>query len=115
MVEHPEVFDHVGLLFNEPPGTRRVALHLVIRRLEFEMGATPRAEPHHQIVALPDQGKQQWISFLFEAAVWRSQAAARGLAVTQNWLCASSGLSRPPGSRSAPAIAVIRCTMSIIG
>jgi hypothetical protein len=21
MAEHPEVFDHIGLLFNEPPGT----------------------------------------------------------------------------------------------
>jgi len=31
VAEHPEVFDHVGLLVNEPPGTGRVALHLVIR------------------------------------------------------------------------------------
>ncbi len=31
VVEHPEVFDHVGLLVNEPPGFHRSALHLVIR------------------------------------------------------------------------------------
>ena len=31
--EHPLVFDHVGLLANEPLGTGRVALHLVVRRL----------------------------------------------------------------------------------
>jgi hypothetical protein len=24
VVEHPEVFDHVGLLVNEPPGTARL-------------------------------------------------------------------------------------------
>jgi hypothetical protein len=33
VAEHLEVFDHVGLLFNEPPGIHRAALHLVIRRL----------------------------------------------------------------------------------
>lgn len=30
--EHPEVFDHVGLLFNEPSGRNRIAPHLIIRR-----------------------------------------------------------------------------------
>jgi hypothetical protein len=29
----PEVFDHVGLLVNGAPGTDRVTLHLVFRRL----------------------------------------------------------------------------------
>ena len=33
VAEHPGVLDHVGLLFNEPPGTRPVALHLVIRQI----------------------------------------------------------------------------------
>src|ERR1700730_5888576 len=32
VAERPEAFDHVGLLVNGPPDTRRVALHLVIRR-----------------------------------------------------------------------------------
>jgi hypothetical protein len=31
VAEYPQVFDHVGLLANEPPGTAQVALHLVIR------------------------------------------------------------------------------------
>jgi hypothetical protein len=35
VAEHPEVFDHVGLLFNEPPGTGRAALYIVIRRFEL--------------------------------------------------------------------------------
>jgi hypothetical protein len=30
-VEHPEVFHHIGLLFNGPPGAGQVALYLVIR------------------------------------------------------------------------------------
>ena len=34
LAEHPEVFNQVGLLFNEPPDTRRVALYLVIRDCE---------------------------------------------------------------------------------
>jgi hypothetical protein len=44
VVKHPEVFDHVGLLVNKPPGTSRVALHLVFRRLRFktEIGANLR-------------------------------------------------------------------------
>jgi hypothetical protein len=33
VAEHPEVFGHVGLLFNEPPSLGRVAIYLVIRRL----------------------------------------------------------------------------------
>ena len=33
VAEHPEVFDHAGLLVNGPPGRSRVALHLVARRL----------------------------------------------------------------------------------
>jgi hypothetical protein len=38
VVDHPQVFHHVGLLINEPPGaglnqTNRIALYLVIRRL----------------------------------------------------------------------------------
>jgi hypothetical protein len=33
VAEHPEVFRHVGLLTNKPPGNGRVALYLVIRRL----------------------------------------------------------------------------------
>jgi hypothetical protein len=31
VVAHPLVFDHVGLLTDEPPGTARAALHLVFR------------------------------------------------------------------------------------
>ena len=31
VAEHREVFNHVGLLFNEPPGTGRAALYIVIR------------------------------------------------------------------------------------
>src|SRR4029453_11497815 len=37
VAEHPEVFDHVGLLVNKPPGTGRGALQLVVRRLLPEM------------------------------------------------------------------------------
>jgi len=33
VAEHPEVFDHVGLPVNEPPGQSRIALHLVIRQI----------------------------------------------------------------------------------
>ena len=33
VVEHLEVFRHVGLLTNEPPGTGRVAFYLVVRRI----------------------------------------------------------------------------------
>src|ERR1017187_169630 len=32
VAEHPEVFDHVGLLVNEPSSLRWGALHLVIRQ-----------------------------------------------------------------------------------
>jgi hypothetical protein len=32
VVEHPEVFHHVGLLINAPTGTCRFALYQVIRR-----------------------------------------------------------------------------------
>jgi len=35
VAEHPQVFDHVGLLVNGPAGTSRVALHLVIRPLHL--------------------------------------------------------------------------------
>jgi hypothetical protein len=31
VAKHPKVFDHVGLLFDEPAGFRRIALHLVVR------------------------------------------------------------------------------------
>src|SRR5690348_606644 len=31
VMEHPQVFDHVGLLVNEPPRHSRVALRLVFR------------------------------------------------------------------------------------
>ena len=34
MAKHREVFDHAGLLFNTPPGIRRVAFRLVIRQLQ---------------------------------------------------------------------------------
>jgi hypothetical protein len=36
VAEHPKVFHHVGLLFNEPPGPSRVAPYLVIRKLRFK-------------------------------------------------------------------------------
>ena len=32
VAEHHEVFDHVGLLFNEPPGTGQAALYIVDRK-----------------------------------------------------------------------------------
>ena len=32
VAEHPEVFHHVGLLFNETPSRSRASLYLVIRR-----------------------------------------------------------------------------------
>src|ERR1700733_6602823 len=32
VAEHPQVFDHVGLLIDGPPGLSRVAPHLVLRR-----------------------------------------------------------------------------------
>ena len=35
VAEHREVFDDVGLLFNEPPETGRAALYIVIRRLKL--------------------------------------------------------------------------------
>jgi hypothetical protein len=41
VAEHPKAFDHVGLLFNEPPGKGRGVLQLVIRRtviVTHEMG-----------------------------------------------------------------------------
>jgi hypothetical protein len=36
VVEYPQVFDHVGLLVNGPPGVGRDALHLVIRRIKWK-------------------------------------------------------------------------------
>ena len=33
-VERPQVFQHVGLLVNEPPGTGRFALYLVVQRIQ---------------------------------------------------------------------------------
>ena len=35
VAEHPRAFDHVGLLFNEPPRHGRFALYSVIRRLQL--------------------------------------------------------------------------------
>jgi hypothetical protein len=32
VAEHPKAFDHVGLLFDEPPRQAGAVLHLVIRR-----------------------------------------------------------------------------------
>jgi hypothetical protein len=31
VAEHPKVFVHVGLLYNQPPGVHRVAIHPVTR------------------------------------------------------------------------------------
>jgi hypothetical protein len=42
VVQHPQVFDHVGLLANEPPGHGRVALHQVIQHVRGK-GAPPCA------------------------------------------------------------------------
>jgi hypothetical protein len=43
VAERPEAFDHVGLLFNEPPGRQsRVALYLVIRRTQIPCSKEPR-------------------------------------------------------------------------
>jgi hypothetical protein len=40
VAEHPQVFHHIGLLVNEPPGARRIALYLVIRN--FNLVVRPR-------------------------------------------------------------------------
>ncbi|MBN2290961.1 MAG: hypothetical protein JXM70_00965, partial [Pirellulales bacterium] len=37
VVKHPKVFDHAGLLVNEPPRLNRVALYLVIREFCWKM------------------------------------------------------------------------------
>ena len=37
MAEPLQVFDHAGLLVNEPPGLVRVALHLVVRRASSQV------------------------------------------------------------------------------
>ena len=44
VVEHPWVFNHAGLLFNGLPGTRRAALHLVIR--DGAVSREAQASPH---------------------------------------------------------------------
>jgi uncharacterized protein YbcI len=41
-----EEFDHVGILVNEPPGTSRVALHLVVRRHLFTIWSEPALTVH---------------------------------------------------------------------
>ncbi len=33
VAHHPKVIDHVGLLFNKPPGTARAAPCLVLQRI----------------------------------------------------------------------------------
>jgi hypothetical protein len=53
--EHPQVFHHVGLLFNKPPdlspnSTGRVALYLVIRRLQF-INEAERSSVHDTLPA----------------------------------------------------------------
>jgi hypothetical protein len=35
VVKHPQAFHYVGLLVNRPPGSSRVAFHLVIRQLQI--------------------------------------------------------------------------------
>jgi hypothetical protein len=41
VIEHLRVFDHAGLLANEPPGLSRAALHLVFRRRLIMLLAEP--------------------------------------------------------------------------
>lgn len=43
VAEHPQVFDHAGLLVNEPPKHARVALYLVIRQLFTNFRAAYRS------------------------------------------------------------------------
>ena len=64
VAEHPEVFDHVGILVNEPPRQDRVALCLVIRRfLGKRRSITP--EPLHRYNRTPLSGKcNRTFSFL---------------------------------------------------
>jgi len=50
VARHPKVFDHVGLLFNKPPGIHRVALHPVIRRLYIN---SARSQPKLRSTQLP--------------------------------------------------------------
>ena len=45
VAEHPQVFGHVGLLVNEPPGLSRVALYLVVRQLRFNFSPEPNGSP----------------------------------------------------------------------
>src|SRR5271157_5514860 len=61
MTEHPQGFDHVGLPVNEPPGTSRVALHLVFRRLAFNFIVRAECQsaptPSHYCPALNGNSK----------------------------------------------------------
>jgi hypothetical protein len=50
VAEHPKVFGHVGLLFNEPPGQSRVALHMVIRPIVIIL---PRVKKATVLTATP--------------------------------------------------------------
>src|SRR5205807_8767966 len=47
VAEHPEVFHHVGLLFNETPSRSRVALYLVIREAMHPSGRVARLNHCH--------------------------------------------------------------------
>src|SRR6185503_15002328 len=44
VAEHPKVFDHVGLLVNQPPGINRAAVVLVVRR-HWEAALPTRPQP----------------------------------------------------------------------
>ena len=41
VAEHPKAFHHVGLLVNEPPGTDRAALYIVIRKFRLKTCVPP--------------------------------------------------------------------------
>ena len=59
VVEHPEVFHHVGLLVNEPPGTGRFALYLVVRQDDRKV-AIRCAATHPAISLYTAKGQRQW-------------------------------------------------------
>jgi hypothetical protein len=56
VVEHPQVLDHVGLLFNGPSRHGRIALRLVIRRTSNQfLGWFDCTHRNGKIAALADQ------------------------------------------------------------
>ena len=58
VVKYPEVFDHVGLLFNGPVAERRLALHSVIRQAQYVSPSVSVGTPMTHIVYSTEGGKQ---------------------------------------------------------